>query len=514
MAFPQAELVDGEQAMRAADGSRHRRRSRPLRRALRVAEAGLARAVAELAPGTTEKSLAGALLGSRPQAASAPRPRRTPPGSPPRNILGAAVPVMAGSGRATWWALAAGVLADGYVAEVARTLPVGELSDAARALYRRRDDLWDRMIDACRPGRPAAALLAAYEDSGEPLPAMPVAHGLGPASTRRSDPDCRETAAAETPRGNGPGPSPATSGSPGAGAVFTRDAVHVTSDGAEVPPVRRGETSVSEPAGLMSTGLVLAERGTCWSDVDSRDRPLAEPAGRGNHAPIREGPGHSDRDHHLRPSRTAERTHHRGAGPLRRPVARASIDDDVKVLVIQWRRRRSGQRRRPSRIHGGAGRRGPGGRRRPASPSTGWRSGGGHRPPKGRQRGANIGQWYANPNSGIRGLQDFKKIRYSRSRVPLRLALYQAADADLVISSDDAVFGHPSFRYHGWGPRMWVVGPDHGHPESSRKWSSPGRPFTAAEMFDCNFLNAVVPACGPRGRGGEVRVGLRAQPAD
>ena len=24
-----------------------------------------------------------------------------------------------------------------------------------------------------------------------------------------------------------------------------------------------------------------------------------------------------------------------------------------------------------------------------------------------------------------------------------------------MISSDDALFGHPSFRYHGWGPRMW-----------------------------------------------------------
>jgi len=32
---------------------------------------------------------------------------------------------------------------------------------------------------------------------------------------------------------------------------------------------------------------------------------------------------------------------------------------------------------------------------------------------------------------------------------------YQAGDADMVISSDDALFGHPAFRYVGWGPRLW-----------------------------------------------------------
>jgi enoyl-CoA hydratase/carnithine racemase len=32
---------------------------------------------------------------------------------------------------------------------------------------------------------------------------------------------------------------------------------------------------------------------------------------------------------------------------------------------------------------------------------------------------------------------------------------YQAGDADLVVSSDDALFGHPAFRYVGWGPRLW-----------------------------------------------------------
>jgi enoyl-CoA hydratase/carnithine racemase len=61
-----------------------------------------------------------------------------------------------------------------------------------------------------------------------------------------------------------------------------------------------------------------------------------------------------------------------------------------------------------------------------------------------------------------------------------------------VISSDDALFGHPSFRYYGWGPRMWTWVQTMG----LRKFQEmvfTGRPFTAEEMFQCNFLNRVVP---------------------
>lgn len=115
-------------------------------------------------------------------------------------------------------------------------------------------------------------------------------------------------------------------------------------------------------------------------------------------------------------------------------------------------------------------------------------------PPKGSlRRGATISQWYANPHSGIRSLQDFKKISILEVKgYCYGWHFYQAADADLVISSDDAVFGHPSFRYHGWGPRMWWWAQTMG----IRKFQEmvyTGRPFTAAEMLDCNFLNAVVP---------------------
>ncbi|WP_204801789.1 enoyl-CoA hydratase/isomerase family protein [Mycobacterium riyadhense] len=115
-------------------------------------------------------------------------------------------------------------------------------------------------------------------------------------------------------------------------------------------------------------------------------------------------------------------------------------------------------------------------------------------PPNGSFRhGATVGQWYANPNSGIRSLQDFKKISILEVKgYCYGWHFYQAADADLVIASDDALFGHPSFRYYGWGPRMWWWAQTMG----IRKFQEmvfTGRPFTAAEMHDCNFLNSVVP---------------------
>lgn len=115
-------------------------------------------------------------------------------------------------------------------------------------------------------------------------------------------------------------------------------------------------------------------------------------------------------------------------------------------------------------------------------------------PPKGSYRYlAQLTQLYANASYGCRSLQDFKKISILEVKgYCYGWHFYQAADADLVISSDDALFGHPSFRYVGWGPRMWQWAQMMG----MRKFQEmvfTGRPFTAREMQDCNFLNSVVP---------------------
>lgn len=235
MAFPQAELVDGEQAMRAARRTKTPEEIAALRRALLVAEEGLARGVAHLAPGTTEQMLAGAVL-----EAEAAGGVSTPATQDAAWVTSTEHPWRraAGDGRVREGdlvALSAGVLADGYVGEVARTVYVGEPTDRVRSVFRRRDDLWGRLLEACRPGSPASALLDAYARAGEPLPAMPVAHGLGLGfDPPVVSPDLRVTAEAETIE---EGMVLAVTGyvwEHGVGAVFTRDAVLITADGAEV----------------------------------------------------------------------------------------------------------------------------------------------------------------------------------------------------------------------------------------------------------------------------------------
>jgi len=114
-------------------------------------------------------------------------------------------------------------------------------------------------------------------------------------------------------------------------------------------------------------------------------------------------------------------------------------------------------------------------------------------PPGSYRRGAQLSSWYANARSGCRTLQEFKKISILEVKgYCYGWHFYQAADADLVIASDDALFGHPAFRYAGWGPRMWTWIQMMG----LRKFQEmvfTGRPFTAQQMADCNFVNSVVP---------------------
>jgi len=106
---------------------------------------------------------------------------------------------------------------------------------------------------------------------------------------------------------------------------------------------------------------------------------------------------------------------------------------------------------------------------------------------------ASLVQLYANPGYGNRALQEFKKISILECKgYVYGWHFYQAADADIVITSDDALFGHPSFRYVGWAPRMWQWATMMG----VRKFMEmvfTGRPFTAPEMKELNFVNSMVP---------------------
>lgn len=115
-------------------------------------------------------------------------------------------------------------------------------------------------------------------------------------------------------------------------------------------------------------------------------------------------------------------------------------------------------------------------------------------PPKRNFRhGATATQWFTDPRGGCRTLQEFKKISIVEAKgYVYGWHFYQAGDADLVISSDDALFGHAAFRYAGAAPRMWWWAQSMG----IRKFAEmvfTGRPFTAEEMAECGFINSVVP---------------------
>lgn len=235
MAFPNAELIDAEPAMQAARRIKTPEEVQALRRALVVAEEGLAAGVAALDPGITENALAGAVL-----EAEAAGGVSTPATQDAAWVTSKEHPWRRadGDGRVRDGDLvvvAAGVLADGYVAEVARTLYVGEPTDAVRALYRRRDDLWRLLIEACRPGLATSGLLAAYQQAGERLPAMPVAHGLGLGfDPPVVSPTLRATAEADVLEEGMVLAVTAYVWEEGVGGVLTRDAVLITADGAEV----------------------------------------------------------------------------------------------------------------------------------------------------------------------------------------------------------------------------------------------------------------------------------------
>ena len=235
MAFPNAELVDAEQAMQAARRIKTPEEVAALRNALVIAEKGLAAGVAALSAGTSEKTLAGAIL-----EAEAAGGVSTPATQDAAWVTSKQHPWRRaeGDGRVRdgdLVVLSAGVLADGYVAEVARTLVVGEPSDAVGALYRRRDELWDRLVAACRPGMTASVLLDAYQQAGEQLPAMPVAHGLGLGfDPPVVSPGLRTTAETDVLEQGMVLALTAYVWEQGVGAVLTRDAVLITADGAEI----------------------------------------------------------------------------------------------------------------------------------------------------------------------------------------------------------------------------------------------------------------------------------------
>jgi enoyl-CoA hydratase len=171
-------------------------------------------------------------------------------------------------------------------------------------------------------------------------------------------------------------------------------------------------------------------------------------------------------------------------------VHRANVDDDVKVLVI-----------RGAGDHFGTGDDLPEMADLFSDKDVSWlhdfRIGEDEDvtyPPKASYRhlGA-VTQLYSRAGEGMRDLQDFKKISIVEVKgYCYGWQFYLAGDADIVVASDEALFGHAAFRYAGWAARMWQWALMMGL-RNFQEMVFTGRPFTAAEMKACHFVNSVVP---------------------
>ncbi len=180
MAFGDSPIVDGGPALREARRVKTADEVDVIRGAIRVAEGALAVAVSELRPGVSERELTGAFMDAMAsRGVTTPETQavvRDTSSGGSRNATGDRL-VQAGA----LVSFDAGVVANGYGGEVGRTWPV-ELNgnaEAVESLFRRSDELWERLFAACQPGASATCLFDAYRDAGEPLPSVPVARGLG-----------------------------------------------------------------------------------------------------------------------------------------------------------------------------------------------------------------------------------------------------------------------------------------------------------------------------------------------
>src|SRR6201981_3325216 len=115
-------------------------------------------------------------------------------------------------------------------------------------------------------------------------------------------------------------------------------------------------------------------------------------------------------------------------------------------------------------------------------------------PPGGSYRYlSTVTDFYAKARAGNRPLQELRKISIIEAKgYCYGWHFYQAGDADLVVSSDDALFGHPAFRYAGWGPRLLSWAEMMGYRTLAETFFT-CRPFTGEERYNCNFVNSVVP---------------------
>ena len=233
-AFPKAELVDGELAMRAARRIKTPDEIAVMGAAIRIAEGGLAAGVSRIASRVTRaETRRGGAGGDGRRRGQHARHAGRRLGDLARTSVATRTTERHSAGRRP------GRLRCRRVGRRLRRRGGPDLADRTRSRTRHasstsvRHTLYEKLIAACRPGASTRELLAAYETVGEPIPPMPIAHGLG---LGFDPPVVSETlsAAGEDDRLEA-GMVLAITGyvwREGVGAVFRQDTVHVTAAGA------------------------------------------------------------------------------------------------------------------------------------------------------------------------------------------------------------------------------------------------------------------------------------------
>jgi len=185
---PSAEVVDGEALMRCVRAVKLPAEVDCIRAALAIAEGALAAVAAELHPGVTERELAAraaqelARFGTPLPAFEASfcaTPRDGDGPAPPLRQRASDRPLAAGD----LVACRVGVLHAGYEGAAVGSLPClgpsGSPSRAQRDLHARWRTAQDALVARCRPGVASAELRKAWLETGEELPPLLLAHGVG-----------------------------------------------------------------------------------------------------------------------------------------------------------------------------------------------------------------------------------------------------------------------------------------------------------------------------------------------
>ncbi len=247
-ALPRAAFANGEDLMRTVRMEKSAAEVECIRTAVAVSESALCAVIDAIAPGVAERGLVGVFAERMAQCGTT---------VPAADGTFCATPTQHSGNGGTPWdlpirristdralragelvALDGGVLYAGYEGGVGRTWPCGgnaTTTDAGRSLFARWRGVMDALVAACRADRPVSDLRAAHAETGEPLPPLPIAHGIGlgyepPIVGASVDPRLEARFSLR------PGMVLALQAyvfEEGTGAVFGREIVHLTARGTE-----------------------------------------------------------------------------------------------------------------------------------------------------------------------------------------------------------------------------------------------------------------------------------------